>query len=136
MTDDPEVVKQAVSVDIGDDGIAATNPIRVEFPRRVATSTDDKHNTVKSFLIVVGCSSLPHDRFDFDSSFVLPEARGSFIKLAKLRDDLSEKPEPPPGQPPDSNAEPLPPPLSLFGHADPVGEPAYNSPLSQRRAAA
>jgi hypothetical protein len=57
-------------------------------------------------------------RFEFDSSFVRPEAAHETLLLHKLLQDH-------PGAP-----------LSVFGHADPVGEDEYNKQLSGRRAAA
>jgi Putative peptidoglycan binding domain len=130
-------VKQSISVDIGEDGTAATHPIVVDFARRVATSLeeDKTRNTIKDFLIVVGCTTVPDAHFDFDSSFVRPEAKDQFIKLAKLRDDLAENIGPPTDANPTARATVLPP-LSVFGHADPVGEIEYNSTLSRRRARA
>lgn len=133
-TPEPEI-RQAISIDLGDDGVAATHPVTIDFPRRVAPAfkSDPKHNTIKPFLIVVGCCSLPHTQFDFDSSFVLPSARSSFARLAKLRDDLTEVDDvPAPGAPAARRV----PTLSIFGHADPVGDPHYNSRLSARRAEA
>jgi len=130
-------VKQSISVDIGDDGSAASHPIQVDFARRVATSleSDKTRNTIKDFLIVVGCTTVPDAHFDFDSSFVRPEAKDQFIKLAKLRDALAENVGPPSGTDPSARAQVFPP-LSVFGHADPVGEIDYNSTLSRRRARA
>ena len=132
-TPEPDI-RQAISIDLGDDGVAATHPLTIDFPRRVAPAlkSDPKHNTIKPFLIVVGCCSLPHTQFDFDSSFVLPVARSSFVRLARLRDDLTEVDGSlvSPGAPASRRL----PTLSIFGHADPVGDPHYNSRLSARRA--
>ena len=140
MGDSDDNVKQAVSVDIGDDGIAATHPLEIDFPRRVATAQpdDEKHNTIKDLLIVVGCCTVPDHHFDFDSSFVRPDAKGAMIKLAQLREDLTEPPDPNAMPDPNAPGGPAgrPPPLSVFGHADPVGNDDYNSELSRRRASA
>jgi hypothetical protein len=57
-------------------------------------------------------------RFDFDSSFIRPEAKRELAMLADIAATV-----------PDS-------PLSLFGHADQVGTEAYNKALSGRRARA
>jgi hypothetical protein len=57
-------------------------------------------------------------RFDFDSSFVLP---GAQREIALLRDVIERHPACP---------------LSVFGHADPTGDDAYNRVLSERRACA
>lgn len=132
-------VEQAISIDLGEDGVAASTPLQIDFPRQVAPSLeeDTTHNTIKEFLIVVGCSSVPDAHFEFDSSFILPEAKTSMRRLAKMRQQLSDPPAPPDPQNPEAPPAPgKPPPLSLFGHADPVGQDAYNSTLSQRRASA
>ncbi len=134
--DRPETdVKQSISVDIGEDGVSATHPILVDFRHHVATSLpDDKtRNTIPEFLIVVGCATVPDAHFDFDSSFVRPEAQEQFIRLAKLRDDLAEPVGPPDGNNPAAGSAMAKPPLSVFGHADPTGNDAYNSTLTQRR---
>jgi len=124
----------SVSLDIGDDGIAAAHPFTIDFPHRVATGQpgDKRRNTIKDLLLVIGCCTVPDGHFDFDSSFVRPDARAAMIKLAALRDALTDPP--PPGSPP--GAAGATPPLSIFGHADPVGTDAYNSTLSRRRASA
>jgi hypothetical protein len=140
MGQDDDIIRQAFSIDIGEDGIAASNSIQIDAPRRVAPSLEDEpketRNTVKDFLIVVGCTSLFDALFDFDRSFVRPGAKGAFKRLATMRDQLSEPladpskivPTPPGGR--------LLPPLSIFGHADPTGNDTYNSALSRRRARA
>ena len=121
--------QQTIFLDIAeDDGVIATHFDQLSFPRHVATTTEDtedKHNTIKEFLLAIACVNVPKDHFEFDSSFVLPAAKESFIKLAKLFDALTTK----------SVFDPTPP-LGIFGHADPVGDPVYNSILSARRARA
>src|SRR4029079_10470752 len=64
------------------------------------------------------CWRLDDTRFEFDSSFVKPGAARELKMLAETRDDQ-------PGAT-----------LSLFGHADPVGNDDYNKALSGRRARA
>src|SRR5262245_30783195 len=119
---------EPIFVDISDDGgVTATHPVRLELPRKVATTDDDrseKFNTIRSELIIVGCRNIPNTHFGFDSSFVEPSAKEGFTKLARLFRDLTDK----------TTGET--PPLSIFGHADPVGQDDYNSKLSGRRAAA
>jgi len=132
-------VKQVISLDLGQDGVAATHPVEIDFPHFVAPSleSDKTHNTIKDFLIVVGCVTVPDAHFKFDHSFVVPEAKVSMKRLAKMRDALADPDKP--ADPNDGNSKPTPgakPPLSLFGHADPVGNDEYNSELSQRRARA
>jgi hypothetical protein len=67
-------------------------------------------------LIPLACWKLNSVRFAFNSSFVLPETRKEFEELSQLRKAH-------PGAP-----------LSVFGHADPVGDDTFNKKLSGRRA--
>jgi peptidoglycan hydrolase-like protein with peptidoglycan-binding domain len=99
-------------------GTAASHPDPETQLIRVAPTTDVVQNTLRAFLIPVGCWRLDDVRFDFDSSAVLPGA----AKEMKLLDALVKAH---PGAP-----------LSLFGHADPVGDDDYNKRLSGRRAKA
>jgi len=135
MADDPVGTEKTISIDLGDDGVAATHPLEVDFIRRVAPSLpgDGTRNTIRPFLTVVGCCTLPAAHFDFDSSFLLPDAKAAMLRLAKLRDDLAE-PFVPTVTVPDPPKPGILPPLSIFGHTDPVGAPDFNSRLSQRRA--
>ncbi len=130
MASDKDIVRGAISLDTGGDGIAASHPLTIKFHHATAPSTpgDKTHNTIKEMLIVVGCVSLPESHFAFDSSFLLPESRISFIRLAQMRNQLAE-PRGPEGTPDQEK-----PPLSIFGHADPTGYDGYNIALSQRRA--
>lgn len=74
--------------------------------------------TVRERLIPVGAMQVDDAHFDFDSSFVRPDARDDFVVIDIVRAVN-------PGAP-----------LSLFGHADPVGDDEYNKILSGRRALA
>lgn len=74
--------------------------------------------TVRERLVPVGAMQVDDAHFDFDSSFVRPEAQGDFVVIDIVRAAN-------PGAP-----------LSLFGHADPVGDDEYNKILSGRRALA
>jgi len=115
-------------MDLADDnGVMATHLDQIAIPRKVATTRtgETTRNTLKEFLIAVGCVNVPDSHFAFDSSLLMPDSRDGFIRLAKLFDDLTE----------DTAFDPTPP-LSIFGHADPVGQPDYNSILSARRARA
>jgi len=129
MTERDDFIAGSIFVNIADtDGIIATHPTQIEFPRRVTTSQpgDGTRNTIKEFLIVLGCMVVPDGHFEFDSSFVRPEAKAGFRRLAELFDDLTDE----------TRESDQTPPLSIFGHADPVGNDAYNSILSGRRARA
>jgi len=130
MTVGDEPVRQAISIDISDEGLAATHPLQVDFPRAVAPAAigSKEHNTLRDFLVVVGCAMFPDVTFQFDSSLVGPEVKKATKRLALFRDELKEKPGLKDGE-----IEEFPP-IALFGHADPVGQPDYNSKLSARRA--
>ena len=75
-------------------------------------------NTIREGLFPIACWRLDDPRFDFDSSIVLPEAAGELSELASL---MLEHPGAP---------------LSMFGHADPVGDDEYNKQLGGRRVTA
>ncbi len=130
MTVGDEPVRQAISIDISDEGLAATHPLQIDFARAVAPSAIDskEHNTLRDFLVVVGCAMFPDVTFQFDSSLVGPEVKKATKRLALFRDELKEKPGLRDGE-----ADEFPP-IALFGHADPIGQIPYNSKLSARRA--
>src|SRR5215510_4538600 len=130
MADGLPPIRQAISIDISDEGLAATHPVVIDFPRAVAPSAigSKEHNTLRDFLVVVGCAMFPDVTFEFDSSLIGPGARGATRRLARLRDDLRDFEHLKQGE------EKAFPPLSVFGHADPVGRVEYNSRLSFRRA--
>lgn len=99
-------------------GYAASHP--EPEPRQVFISpaTGTEKNTIAEQLVVVGCWKISDLRFDFDSSFVLPDAKSEFTELDALRKAHAGAP------------------ISLFGHADPTGNDDYNKTLSGRRAEA
>lgn len=99
-------------------GIASSHPAADPFPILLAPSSGKEKNSIRSSLIPVACWKLNDVRFAFGSSFVLPESRSEFVELAALR-----------AQHPGS-------PLSIFGHADPVGDDSFNKNLSGNRAEA
>ena len=98
-------------------------------PVLVGPTTADEFNTIGERLIPKGCFRMEDIRFEFDSSFIRPEAKDDMPALADLidRHTLSV-----PGPP----VEKTPPPLTIFGHGDPVGNDDYNKQLSGRRALA
>ena len=98
-------------------------------PVPVAPSTADQFNTLGARMIPKGCFRMEEIRFAFDSSFPGPDVKGDMPDLADLIERHSLKVEGPP-------AKTIPPPLCIFGHADPVGQDEYNKPLSGRRALA
>ncbi|MCG2747203.1 MAG: peptidoglycan-binding protein [Desulfobulbaceae bacterium] len=98
-------------------------------PILVGPTTGKEFNTIGERLIPKGCFCFEDIRFAFDSSFVLPGVAKDMPGLADLRErhtlTLPGSPE-----------KKIPPPLSIFGHADPVGSEDYNKQLSGRRAKA
>ena len=90
-----------------------------------APSTGEEFNRVRAAIFPIACFKLESMRFDFESSVVLPELRREMPILAQLLADHTE---------PDNLKRT--PPLSIFGHADPVGDDDLNKALSGRRAAA
>lgn len=99
-------------------GVAAPHARRVVLPVLVAPTAEVAFNTVRPPLLPIACWRLEDMRFDFDSSFVNPEARVELTAFASLWKRCGG------------------PPASVFGHADPVGDDVYNKTLSGRRATA
>jgi hypothetical protein len=87
-------------------------------PVLVGPATGDEFNTVIAGIIPVACWRVDDIRFEFDSSFITPAAKPELAQLAALRKAHPESP------------------LSVFGHADPIGDDIYNKTLSGRRATA
>jgi peptidoglycan hydrolase-like protein with peptidoglycan-binding domain len=75
-------------------------------------------NTLRPALMAVACWRLDDQHFEFDSSFILPGAGNELRRLAELHADYAESP------------------MSIFGHADPVGSEQHNKQLSGNRARA
>lgn len=84
----------------------------------VAPATAGERNTIRLRPVPIACARLNQQGFHFDSSLVTPEMIPALQGLGARADAT-------PGSP-----------LSLFGHADPVGDDEYNKRLSGRRAAA
>lgn len=99
-------------------GAASSHPLGDVDALCVATTTADGRNTIAEPLVPVASWRMDDIRFQFDSSFIRPEAADEFALLAVLAKEHSEAP------------------ITLFGHADPVGDDAYNKKLSGRRAIA
>ena len=78
----------------------------------------EQHTTVRAGLRPIAAWRMDYGRFEFDSSFVEPEAALEIPHVIELARRF-----------PDS-------PISLFGHADPTGDDYYNKALSGRRALA
>jgi len=117
MPEDTSNQNAAVTDDGIQGGFAASHPAPEALPILVSPTLDGKgKNTIRMEIIPVACWKLENVRFAFGSSFVLPESRKEFAELSKLRKDH-------PGAP-----------LSVFGHADPVGDDVFNKTLSGHRA--
>lgn len=104
-------------------GRVASHPARTTSPLLVAPTTTSEFNTLSLPLPAVACIQMADVLFEFDSSFVLPEAGIILKDLPTLRKDKAGK-----------NGDL--PPLGVFGHADPEGDDEYNKKLSGRRAKA
>jgi hypothetical protein len=113
MGDSPTPVNGSAGENDG--GVASNHAVPQTLPVLVAPTTAAEFNTVRAALIPVGCWRLEDLRFEFDSSIIRPEARKEFGKFSELCKSHAGAP------------------VSLFGHADPVGDDAYNKSLSGRR---
>ncbi|MFB3828691.1 MAG: OmpA family protein [Bryobacteraceae bacterium] len=100
------------------EGSASGPHSRVEHLLRAGPATSGQKNTFRPAIYPIACWRIDDLRFEFDSSFIRPQARKEFRKLKVLRRDN-------PGAP-----------LGVFGHADPTGADDYNKRLSGRRAQA
>jgi outer membrane protein OmpA-like peptidoglycan-associated protein len=109
---------QAKLLAITDGGLSAKFASAQTGPTLVAPATEDQHNTLRLLLRPIACWRIEDPRFSFDSSFIVPDATEEFTALASLSQSLPDAP------------------LSVFGHADPVGQDDYNKRLSGRRAEA
>ncbi len=92
-------------------------PFRV-FAAPASQGSPVQFNTIEPGLFSIACWRMDDARFDFDSSFIRPEAKKEIGLLAAVVKSQ-------PGSP-----------LSIFGHADPTGSDEYNKVLSGRRALA
>ncbi|MFN0101276.1 MAG: peptidoglycan-binding protein [Bryobacteraceae bacterium] len=99
-------------------GHAASHAAAELLPILAAPGSGKEKNTIRMELVAVACWRLDDVRFDFDSSFVVPQAKAEFVELAELNVSHAGSP------------------YSIFGHADPVGNDNYNKTLSGRRARA
>jgi hypothetical protein len=107
-----------------DGGVAAKHAPAARFELLAGPTTSDQYNRVSLREIPVACWRVDDIRFAFDSSFVnadpTPDNPNDIrAELAHLVELIKEHPGAP---------------LSVFGHADPVGDDAYNKKLSGWRA--
>jgi len=123
MTDDEQGVLHAAS----EGGVSGKHSSVPPFEFRVGAATSDQFNTARFRLIPIACWRVDDIRFAFDSSFVSADLSSDAAPddiRAELR-HLLVLLKAHPGCP-----------LSVFGHADPVGSDDYNKLLSGRRAMA
>lgn len=99
-------------------GAAFDHPELPVLPLLVAPATRKEKNVHRMELVSVACWRVDDVRFTFGGSFVLPETASEFTALADLTARHRNSP------------------LSVFGHADPVGDEAANKAVSTRRAEA
>lgn len=99
-------------------GVGAPHTAETDSRIGVTPTLTDRHNTIKVRIRPIACWRLDDVRFDFDSSFIKPEAAAEFTTLASLWHEHGNAP------------------LTIFGHADPTGDDVYNKTLSGRRALA
>jgi outer membrane protein OmpA-like peptidoglycan-associated protein len=103
-------------------GVAGEYPSLKARAVLVAPASAAEHNTLRTAFFPIACWRVDDIRFEFDSSFVKPDMADEMAFLAKLIEERK-------------NGD-IKPPLSIFGHADPVGNDDYNKQLSGRRAQA
>lgn len=99
-------------------GVSFAHEAPETLPILAAPSTKGKKNAIRMELIPVACWRVNDVRFEFGSSFLLPDVQDEFTVLAELCKSHAGAP------------------LSIFGHADPVGDESLNRALSGRRAEA
>ena len=99
-------------------GVAARHPRARSLPVLVAPTLAGETNTLALPALPLACWRLEAARFAFDSSVVHPDAEPELTLLATMFDTTGGAA------------------LSVFGHADPVGDDEYNKALSGRRARA
>jgi outer membrane protein OmpA-like peptidoglycan-associated protein len=111
----------APTFDVTDAGIVYRYPDRRRRLRIVPT-TGETVNTVavETWPSPTACVRLEHGRFAFDSSFPHPSLANELSRLFAVR------------SPSDAQGDKL----AVFGHADPIGDEAYNKTLAGRRARA
>jgi hypothetical protein len=114
MSDEPAASLHGVA----DAGVAGKHPPASDPFFLVGPATADQFNTARLRLVPIACWRVDDIRFQFASSFVTPEIKA---ELRILEDLIKAHPGAP---------------LSIFGHADPVGDDDSNKTLSGRRATA
>lgn len=115
----------------------------------VGPATEKQHNTIRPGLFPIACWRAEDMNFEFGSSFPMPDLAPGMAAFKEIFDShtltdeqvkqqVQPLAEQPGGQQPQPTTTPISrtPPVSLFGHADPVGNEEYNKTLSGQRAQA
>src|SRR4030095_3634903 len=105
--------EEGTIIEATEHGIIAAHAPRRTHPFFASTATADTFNVLGLDIVPIACVNLGDLLFDFDSFFFCPEAGRAVAGLPALRESRKN-----------SNGEL--PPLSIFGHADPVGDIEYN----------
>jgi hypothetical protein len=116
MNDDAQVYTRTTG------GIIGTHPEGQSHAAPIAPSSAAEFNTLRLSFCPFACWKVEDLRFEFDSSFIKPEIAEELNALEHLIHEHSQE-----------GKKPV---LSIFGHADPVGDDEYNKQLSGRRARA
>jgi hypothetical protein len=107
-------------------GVSGTHSSDDQAQVCVAPSTATELNTIRLRLIPIACFRVDDLRFRFDSSFIiLDDDSSSPHDIRAEMEQLARLMKANPGAP-----------ISIFCHADPVGDDSYNKVLSGRRAIA
>jgi hypothetical protein len=127
MSDDPSDSKDSPKVQaISEAVVAADHTPAPGEPPRVAPATGGERNRIRTIISPIACWRAEDVFFDFDSSYIKPHGAREIAALRDLREKhklvIGDKSHFPP--------------LSIFGHADPIANDDYNKKLSGRRAAA
>ncbi len=107
---------------VTDGGIVYRDPNPPRRHLRVAPTVADVTNTIalETWPLPTACARLEYSRFAFDSSFPHPTMSAELAAIFNLR------------APGTTDGDKL----AVFGHADPIGDEAYNKTLGGRRAKA
>lgn len=103
---------------VSDTGISGEHASQEPLSVLAAPASTLGHNTLRRPIRTVACWRVEDACFDFDSSFVTPDIAPELRQLARLRQKLPQHP------------------LSVYAHADPVGNDEYNKILCGRRSIA
>jgi hypothetical protein len=115
--------REGTVLQVLDEGIIGEHPPKPDQLFLASPAIDQTFNVLELDIVPIACLNLGDILFEFDSSFVRPDAAKILGGLGDLRESRK-------------NSKGDLPPLSIFGHADPEGTIEYNKQLSGRRARA